>query len=500
MRSDTLHIAQRAWRRDGAEVVAILLALTSTWGCSDGSGAHLPAFSDIQSAPSPIQAAAKAVVRIHTAGSYGTGAFISASGLLLTNNHVLGAGVCPVEGCHAQLAFMHQRGEFHRQSMTVLAVPVAVDVGLDMATVQIFVSPGAVLSTPDFLTISDLDATSLLGRHVTVVGHPGGGLKKWTDGIVADAFGDWFATTAYTLPGSSGSPALDDEGHLLGIIHRGSTGEDLITSDSVNVSSTGTASAPLLIAMQQASLPSVMRSLGAPTTADDVVAHDVVYLNGSSPTVALGGTTADVLGLLGRACDLALGRTDLLSPDDLTEALAPCSQATLWIECRADASPVPYGVVCPGADEASSWANRFQAMNRLWVALNGNTDLYPITFATAALASSLDAGRADGASRLSLALTSAGQVLDFGVAYYLAAFDVESYANVRTLDYLRSYTRSPHHELFARSIASAFLWLNHYGRIGQDEALTVLDRLMRSPNVGVGAKLAVEESQYALGH
>jgi hypothetical protein len=139
-------------------------------------------------------------------------------------------------------------------------------------------------------------------------------------------------------------------------------------------------------------------------------------------------------------------------------------------------------------------------MNRLWVALNGNTDLYPISFATAALDSSLDAGRADGASRLSLALTSAGQVLDFGVAYYLAAFDVESYANVTTLEYLRAYTKNPHHELFARSIASAFLWLNHYGRIGQDEALTVLDRLMRSPNVGVGAKLAVEESQYALGH
>ena len=133
-------------------VVAILLVLTATWGCSEGSAAHLPAFSDIRSAPSPIQEAAKAVVRIHTAGSYGTGAFISPSGFLLTNNHVLGAGVCPIEGCHVQLAFMHQRGELYRQSITVLAVPVAVAVNRTVATrtvpITVPVVPRAIRTSP----------------------------------------------------------------------------------------------------------------------------------------------------------------------------------------------------------------------------------------------------------------------------------------------------------------------------------------------------------------
>ena len=66
-------------------------------GC--GSGPSFPHFNHIATAPAAIKTAARAVVRIHTAKAYGTGSFISPDGLLLTNNHVLGVPVCPIEGC-----------------------------------------------------------------------------------------------------------------------------------------------------------------------------------------------------------------------------------------------------------------------------------------------------------------------------------------------------------------------------------------------------------------
>ena len=479
------------------------LAASLALGCGeDPPRTRLPAFYDVRTAPPPIQTAAEAVVRVHTAGEYGTGAFVSPTGLLLTNDHILGDTVCPVEGCAIQLSFDHQRGKPPQNAVTVFAVPQAVDVGLDMALVQITNLGGGPFSTPAYLNVNNLDAGALVGAHVTVVGHPEGELKKWTSGLVTDAFGNWFTTTAYTLPGDSGSPVLDDAGNLVGIIHRGATGEDLVTSNGVNVSSTGTASAALTAAMS-APLPAVMVSLGAPTTVAALVAKDLVYLNGGlgGNTVMVDGSPRTVLSVLADACDAALARTDFVSPDDLSNALVPCNDATRWIECRVDASAAPYATVCPTSDDAAAWASRYDAMNRAWVAMNGNTDLSPVSFGVAALSFSNSAGLAMGAEWLNGALSAVGSPpIDFGVANYLAAFNVQSYAGGSPLDWLRGYSQVPDFQLYATSIASAFLWWNVNGQVAQDEVVLVLGKLILDPNVSVGSKLYIDQAAYDRGN
>src|SRR6266480_913827 len=121
-------------------IAAIGAILTCTLGCSSGSSnsdsADLPHLNDIQTAPANIQTAARAVVRIRTARQAATGSFISATGQLLTNNHVLGDTVCPAEGCYVEITFLYQRGQPRQQPMVVFAKPVAVDVGLDMTVAQ----------------------------------------------------------------------------------------------------------------------------------------------------------------------------------------------------------------------------------------------------------------------------------------------------------------------------------------------------------------------------
>lgn len=59
------------------------------------------ALKNMSEAPPKIREASEAVVKI----AAGTGFFISTEGLLMTNNHVLGATNCALQGCHVDLHF-----------------------------------------------------------------------------------------------------------------------------------------------------------------------------------------------------------------------------------------------------------------------------------------------------------------------------------------------------------------------------------------------------------
>jgi V8-like Glu-specific endopeptidase len=477
-----------------------LLVPLALVGCGSNQGPPdaLPSFQDLTSAPAPIQKAAEAVVRIGTATESATGAFISATGLLLTNNHVLGTEVCPVEGCYAQLSFGYQRGKPHAAPQSVFVVPVAVSVGLDVAVVQVYGAQGGTpLSTPSFLTVESREASSLLTTHVTLVGHPDGHLKKWTAGEVIETDGSWVWTTAYLLPGNSGSPLLDDAGKLVGIVHRGPTGEGLFTSDGALTYSIGTASAPIVEAMK-APLPPEMISTAAPTSAAAVVAANAVYLNARAPTFTLAaGGTSSVLAALGDACDTGLAGKNYATPEDLSAALAPCDDAESWIDCRTDsASP---GSVCPASSDIPLWQQRFAQVNAAWVALNGEVALSPVSFGIASLAPSQAAGLAAGATSLQQALAGASKSMDLGVANYLAAFGVSSYAGKDVTAYVIGYANAPSYPILAASAASAAGWLIASGLLSRDQGLATIAKIYADPSIDTDAKLYIEDLEYGAG-
>jgi V8-like Glu-specific endopeptidase len=459
----------------------------------------LPSFSDITTAPAPIQKAAQAVVRIATANGLATGSFISPTGLLLTNNHVLGTAVCPVEGCFAQITFNYQRGTKATSPQTVFVVPTAVSAGLDMAVVQVYSSQGgSQLATSSYLTITSRTPAQLEGTHVTLVGHPEGHLKKWTAGEVVDSDGEWVYTTAYLLPGNSGSPLLDDSGDIVGIIHRGPTGEGYFSADGANTFSLGSASSFLSAAMS-APLPPEMVSVQAATTQADVVTNDLVYLNGHVATANLGGgTTVDVLTALGSACDTALAGS-YGTPDDLDAALQPCYDALSWIECRADAQSSPGGTECPDATDAALWQTRFTQMNAATVAMNGQTSLDPVSFGVAALQSSTATGLTAGAASLQQVLTAASVPIDFGVANYLAAFAIGQYAGTSTSDYVVNYSKVAGYALDGTDIASSAVWLANNSLIQGSQALSVVQALYTDPSIDVGDDLYIEDILYQSG-
>jgi hypothetical protein len=442
-----------------------------------------------------MQTAAAAVVLVTMPGLEATASFISPDGLLLTNNHVLGVGICPIEGCYAQLTSNFQRGAPVPQPTTVFLVPKAVDIGLDMAVLQASVVPGGpALQTPNYLTIDARTPASLQGTHVTVIGHPEGSVKKWSSGEVVSADGNWITTNAFILPGNSGSPLLDDHGHLVGLMHRSPDGEDLITDDGLNASSIGTASSALVAALSQP-LPGSMGSIAAPATDAEVVANQLLYLTARVPTANVGGVQKQVLASLGEACDAALAVTDYASPDDLTSALAPCIDGELWIECRDDAT-TPYGV-CP--DDATAWQGRYQAYYEYWRSFNGELELDEVSFAVASLEGSMAEGQAAGTSVLSQALAVAQPPLDFHVALHLAAFSIDSYQGASVVDFTRNYSRVPDYAANGRYLVSSILWLGNRGVLDPADTKTLLAAVHDDRTIDLGTKLYIELAEYYRG-
>lgn len=481
-----------------------MLVLVFTAGCESNQPLiDLPRFNDITSASAAIKKAARAVVRIQVGGSFGTGSFISEDGLLMTNNHVLGAPACPIEGCSIELTFLHQRGE-QDSPYSVFAVPVTVDEGLDLAIVQIYSTrfdvSGGKFETPDYLTWNRKSASALVGGHVVVVGHPEARLKKWTDGIVYDVLGDWFSSSAYILPGDSGSPVLDDSGRIVGLIHHSITSNDLVTAEGADETSTGTPSELLEAAMGEP-LPASMISVGATTTAARVVANDLVYLNGNVANITADGVMTDVLSLLGTACDAAIASADTTVKlyDDLGTTLEPCFDATQWIECREDEMKAYFAMECPSSDDIALWQTRFQQANQLYVSANGEPQFSLVSFDVAALSPSKADGIQAGAAGLQQALAATKLPLDFGVANALAAFQVTTYDGASVPDFVTGYGKRPDYEFSAQSIASAAGWLMDNGAVPKDTVRSIFSDLMGDPTVTTGAKLYIEQFQYDEG-
>ena len=162
---------------------------------------------------------AKAVVRIKRAdGSSGTG-FMTAGGILITNNHVLPDDASLV-GTVVQ--FNYQR------TVAGLDAPLE-EFGID-TTVPLRTSKdndwSAVHIKGDASKWGELEmkpATVKVGDHVNIIQHPGGAQKQisFVANVVAFVGGGRVQYLTDTLPGSSGSPVFDTDWNLIALHHSG---------------------------------------------------------------------------------------------------------------------------------------------------------------------------------------------------------------------------------------------------------------------------------------
>ena len=151
-----------------------------------------------------VEQANPAIVRVQGTVGWGTGFFVTSTGVIATNKHVVEnqSNLIAVTSTNKRLP----------------AHVVYVDSDKDVALIKV---DGA-----DFphLTLADIAAVQK-GEPVVAIGNPDGGLRDTVTKGVVSAIGRerelgngmWIQTDAAINPGNSGGPLLDDRGNVVGI-------------------------------------------------------------------------------------------------------------------------------------------------------------------------------------------------------------------------------------------------------------------------------------------
>jgi S1-C subfamily serine protease len=146
----------------------------------------------------------------------GSAFFVDASGLLITNYHVIESEVNPhYEGYSRMYIRMGDSA-----SVRVPAKVVGYDKALDLAVIKAEIAPEYVFSLID-------RAVPEVGETVLAIGSPGGLEKTVTSGIVSALgrrllqIGDVIQVDAAINHGNSGGPVVDTAGRLVGIVFAG---------------------------------------------------------------------------------------------------------------------------------------------------------------------------------------------------------------------------------------------------------------------------------------
>ena len=149
----------------------------------------------------------------------GTG-FLIAPDLLLTNNHVIPS---LVEAVNTEYSFNYQLG--HDGKLLEITPAQAAkdghfhtDTSLDYTVVQLANAPGDAFG---YLRLTSKVASK--DDRVAIIQHPGGHLKKISmqNNFVSYSDSQTIQYTTTTLPGSSGSPVLNDDFEVIAIHHSG---------------------------------------------------------------------------------------------------------------------------------------------------------------------------------------------------------------------------------------------------------------------------------------
>jgi S1-C subfamily serine protease len=146
----------------------------------------------------------------------GSAFFVDASGLLITNYHVIASEVDPsYEGYSRMFIRMGDSA-----SARIPAKVLGWDKTLDLALIKADIVPEYVFSVTDRIV-------PLVGDTISAIGSPGGLEKTVTRGIVSAygrrflQIGDVIQMDAMVNHGNSGGPVIDPEGRLVGIVFAG---------------------------------------------------------------------------------------------------------------------------------------------------------------------------------------------------------------------------------------------------------------------------------------
>jgi Flp pilus assembly protein TadD/V8-like Glu-specific endopeptidase len=145
--------------------------------------------------------------------SQGTGFFISSSGLVVTNCHVI------EDSASAGIRLADEKGG-DENSGDIKTYMIKKIISSDEDADMVIFSVEGLNAAPDYLSVRGDKIET--GDNVYIIGHPMGLEQTVSNGIVSGIkkikeFGFMYQTTAPISPGSSGSPVMDANGEVIGV-------------------------------------------------------------------------------------------------------------------------------------------------------------------------------------------------------------------------------------------------------------------------------------------
>jgi V8-like Glu-specific endopeptidase len=479
--------------------------------------------ANIENAPQTVRAASKAVVSITSYMGSGTGSFVNKDGLLMTNDHVLGSKVCAKSGCYITLQKNYEAGSKSvYSSMAVFAEPKAVSESLDVAFLQIYSldpnskKPGPKLSTEHFLEFTRETTESLKGKTIHIVGHPASGLKKWSFGEVFETNGDWFRSEAQVLPGSSGSPILNPEGKIVGILHRSASNSlSDITQVGIRDFSIGTASSPLMDLMgilerSEVTQLALLTDITKSTTKDKFIKDSEIYLNSHANEVVLdipalnpgspSQTKVHPADIIADAIDMRiLAAEDTKTVAQIQDLLDLAILGSSWISCQSQPKGETFRL-CPGGDQKEKWILRIETIMEKTKEMNWKSPVNLISYFAYALSSSTTSGQEAAVKSI---MKHSGSELNFTIASLLLSFsEGKSQPKFGTIDlesYVMNFESIPKYEHYYTDIIRSLGSLYGVEFISQSELSSKINLILRDPKTTLRERIRAEKLAFSAG-
>lgn len=518
---------------------------------------HTSALKNLTSAPKPIALASEAIYKITTPdGSRGTGFFIGKDGVIATNAHVLGPSNCPASGCFILIHKNLQIGKDYEEAISVFAKPLSLSLSLDTSIFQLFKTSESSVSsltyTPSHtLKLAEINAKDLEGQTITIVGHPLGGLKKWTSGKVYASQNSWFDSDAVSFGGNSGSPILNLKGDVVGILHRGAAANSNLSTYDYESVTTGSSSAAILEELMggvflsepasienKKSLDPFLRLDAIAKTSESLLLNHGLFLaanedptgfmpnpesdesareegleNVDSQDTTEADTTQEntteaasenpveqpkkrlnIVELFAEACDSVLKRQLDIQPDDfLNEIFEKCFSARSWINCNGtDRKAFEF---CPQGKDWKAWRNRFITAANISYQIN-QTPLYRTMAASISrLSSSSDRDiiLVEQNTEIERFIDRHKLPLDFDIAYTklgLARFRSDATQDGTDLiNFIRQYKKANKWQLNASTIAYSHVLI--YNKFEESLSYESLKKEFRS--IYTNSKLTIRQ-------
>lgn len=223
---------------------------------------------DISKASSKLQKLARAVGKVMSVnGSSGSGFFISADGLFLTNEHVLPRASCTSYGCPG-FKIVHGFTKNGKPKVYSKFKVLSQDNGnkeYDFTLVKVDLADGEKVA---FLPIEMDEAQYAFsktteGDRYKALGHPGGATLKFANGRPYMKMGPNVEFQGLVIPGNSGGPMVDlKTGKVIGLIKNTRTGFQRTKENSAEHYTYNRATAMIdLVKLFKKELPSEITSL-----------------------------------------------------------------------------------------------------------------------------------------------------------------------------------------------------------------------------------------------